>query len=70
MLVYVVERVYRDLDRPSSVMSVWSSNERAHSWAERQRAHNNDPDSSIAIRVTEVQQPPGNNRPAGLLPAS
>ncbi len=55
MLVYVVERVYRDGHRASSVMSVWSDIERAHAWAERQRRNGHDDgESTIAIRVTEV----------------
>ena len=59
MLVYVVERVYRDVQRSSSVMSVWSDIERAHAWAERQRAngHADDDESTIAIRVTEMDVP-------------
>ena len=59
MLVYVVERVYRDAERASSVMSVWSDIERAHAWAERHRANGrvDDEESTIAIRVTEVEAP-------------
>ncbi len=42
MLAYVVERVYQD-QRPSSVMSVFSSPERAQAWVERQQyAHADD----------------------------
>jgi hypothetical protein len=59
MLVYLVERVYRDVERASSVMSVWSDRGRAHAWAERQRSngHVDDEESTIAIRVTEVDVP-------------
>jgi hypothetical protein len=59
MLVYVVERVSRDVHLASSVMSVWSDIERAHAWAERHRAngHVDGEESTIAIRVTEVEMP-------------
>ena len=35
MLVYMVERVYRDGGRPASVLSIWSTLDRAQAWAER-----------------------------------
>ncbi|MCX6521356.1 MAG: hypothetical protein NTZ21_11895 [Actinobacteria bacterium] len=59
MLVYVVERVYRDAERANSIVSVWSDLERAHAWAERHRANGqvDDEESTIAIRVTEVAVP-------------
>lgn len=59
MLVYVVERVYRDAERANSIVSVWSDLERAHAWAERHRANGqvDDEESTIAIRVTEVEVP-------------
>jgi hypothetical protein len=52
MLAYVVERVYQD-QRPSSVMSVFSSPERAQAWVERQQYAHAD-DSFVHVRVIEV----------------
>ena len=52
MLMYLVERVYLDASRSGSVMSVWSSLERAQSWAERN--HVDDGESHLAIRVQDV----------------
>jgi len=52
MLMYLVERVYHEASRPGSVMSVWSSLDRAQAWAERN--HFDDGESHIAIRVQEV----------------
>jgi hypothetical protein len=56
MLVYVVERMYEEPDRSSSVLSVWSDLDRAHAWVERQRVANPDLAASIAIRVTELDE--------------
>ena len=53
MLVYLVERVYHDMSRPSSVMSVWSTLDRAQAWAERN--HIDDGHSHVAIRVQDVE---------------
>lgn len=52
MLVYMVERVYRDARRPPSVLSVWSSLDRAQAWAERNSI--DDDESHVAIRVQQV----------------
>ncbi|MFN8022241.1 MAG: hypothetical protein U0Q03_12000 [Acidimicrobiales bacterium] len=52
MLAYVVERVYQD-QRPSSVMSVFSSPERAQTWIERQQFPDTD-QSFVHVRVIEV----------------
>ncbi len=52
MLMYLVERVYHDASRPGSVMSVWSSLERAQAWAERN--HVDDGESHLAIRVQDL----------------
>lgn len=51
--MYVVERVYDDPRRPSSVMSVWSSLDRAQAWAERHP--NGAPGSHLAIRAKTVE---------------
>jgi hypothetical protein len=53
MLVYLVERVYHDSSRARSVMSVWSSFDRAQAWAERH--HVDDDHSHVAIRVQHVE---------------
>lgn len=54
MLVYLVERVYHDSPRARSVMSVWSSLDRAQAWAERH--HVDDDHSHITIRVQDVEE--------------
>jgi hypothetical protein len=53
MLIYVVERVYDDPRHPRSVMSVWSSLDRARAWAERPR--HVAPGTHLAIRATTVE---------------
>lgn len=54
MLVYMVERVYRDGLRPASVLSIWSSLDRAQAWAERNTV-DDDGESHVAIRVQDVE---------------
>jgi hypothetical protein len=53
MLAYVVERVYQD-QRPSSVMSVFSSPQRAQDWITRQQFPDTD-ESFVHVRVIEVE---------------
>lgn len=52
MLVYMVERVYRDA-RPASVLSIWSTLDRAQEWAQRNAI--DDGESHVAIRVQNVE---------------
>jgi heme-degrading monooxygenase HmoA len=53
VLVYMVERVYRDGRRPSSVLSIWSTLDRAQDWAQRNAI--DDGESHVAIRVHDVE---------------
>jgi heme-degrading monooxygenase HmoA len=53
MLVYMVERVYRDGRRPASVLSIWATLDRAQAWAERDAV--DDGESEVAIRVHDVE---------------